>query len=197
MFQSDEPLIEDEKEEEDDDDDDDDDDDEGDEAGKSCLSLSLTHTHKVSARFFLLHCFAVLCLLSAFLQIILLTALLAFCCFFIFFCIFLLPANGLLLIFPWIGYSIYRNRLGEGGGEGESGKSKQSRSERKSRKAMLKLGMKPISGVSRVTIRKSKTVSSSIATLVLPAYHHVFLCIMQCLSSFRKLVFLIEKTGLY
>ncbi|RWW22993.1 hypothetical protein GW17_00012777 [Ensete ventricosum] len=37
-----------------------------------------------------------------------------------------------------------------------SGRSKQSRSEKKSRKAMLKLGMKPIPGVSRVTVKKSK-----------------------------------------
>ncbi|NP_001148944.1 nascent polypeptide-associated complex alpha subunit-like protein [Zea mays] len=39
-----------------------------------------------------------------------------------------------------------------------SGKSKQSRSEKKSRKAMLKLGMKPITGVSRVTVKKSKNI---------------------------------------
>ncbi|RWW55142.1 hypothetical protein BHE74_00038237 [Ensete ventricosum] len=39
-----------------------------------------------------------------------------------------------------------------------SGRSKQSRSEKKSRKAMLKLGMKPIPGVSRVTVKKSKNV---------------------------------------
>ncbi|XP_013586724.1 PREDICTED: nascent polypeptide-associated complex subunit alpha-like protein 1 [Brassica oleracea var. oleracea] len=44
------------------------------------------------------------------------------------------------------------------GQEGEGGKSKQSRSEKKSRKAMLKLGMKPITGVSRVTIKKSKNI---------------------------------------
>jgi hypothetical protein len=45
------------------------------------------------------------------------------------------------------------------GQEGDaSGKSKQSRSEKKSRKAMLKLGMKPITGVSRVTVKKSKNV---------------------------------------
>ncbi|KAK4345900.1 hypothetical protein RND71_036076 [Anisodus tanguticus] len=43
--------------------------------------------------------------------------------------------------------------LGDG-----SGRSKQSRSEKKSRKAMLKLGMKPISGVSRVTVKKSKNI---------------------------------------
>lgn len=42
-----------------------------------------------------------------------------------------------------------------------SGRSKQSRSEKKSRKAMLKLGMKPIPGVSRVTVKKSKNVCSS------------------------------------
>ncbi|KAH9610160.1 hypothetical protein KSS87_002698, partial [Heliosperma pusillum] len=39
-----------------------------------------------------------------------------------------------------------------------SGRSKQSRSEKKSRKAMLKLGMKPITGVSRVTVKKSKNI---------------------------------------
>uniref|UniRef100_A0ACD5XD40 Uncharacterized protein n=1 Tax=Avena sativa TaxID=4498 RepID=A0ACD5XD40_AVESA len=39
-----------------------------------------------------------------------------------------------------------------------SGGSKQSRSERKSRKAMQKLGMQAITGVSRVTVKKSKTV---------------------------------------
>lgn len=37
--------------------------------------------------------------------------------------------------------------------------SKQSRSEKKSRKAMLKLGMKPVPGVSRVTIKRTKNVS--------------------------------------
>jgi nascent polypeptide-associated complex subunit alpha len=42
-----------------------------------------------------------------------------------------------------------------------NGKAKQSRSEKKSRKAMLKLGMKPVSGVIRVTIKKSKNVSKS------------------------------------
>lgn len=42
---------------------------------------------------------------------------------------------------------------------GDSARSKQSRSEKKSRKAMLKLGMKPIPGVSRVTVKKSKNVS--------------------------------------
>merc|ERR1711931_184320 len=37
-------------------------------------------------------------------------------------------------------------------------KSKQSRSEKKARKAMSKLGLKPVPGVSRVTIRKSKNI---------------------------------------
>ncbi|XP_011070062.1 nascent polypeptide-associated complex subunit alpha-like protein [Sesamum indicum] len=44
------------------------------------------------------------------------------------------------------------------GQEDASGRSKQSRSEKKSRKAMLKLGMKPITGVSRVTVKKSKNI---------------------------------------
>ncbi|KAM7463608.1 hypothetical protein LguiA_031729 [Lonicera macranthoides] len=36
--------------------------------------------------------------------------------------------------------------------------SKQSRSEKKSRKAMLKLGMKPVTGVTRVTIKRTKNI---------------------------------------
>ncbi|KAF8043000.1 hypothetical protein BT93_A1362 [Corymbia citriodora subsp. variegata] len=43
-------------------------------------------------------------------------------------------------------------------GTGANGSSKQSRSEKKSRKAMLKLGMKPITGVSRVTIKRTKNI---------------------------------------
>ncbi|XP_039053895.1 nascent polypeptide-associated complex subunit alpha-like protein 1 isoform X2 [Hibiscus syriacus] len=47
----------------------------------------------------------------------------------------------------------------EGHHDGDgAGRSKQSRSEKKSRKAMLKLGMKPIPGVSRVTVKKSKNI---------------------------------------
>ncbi|KAK8532082.1 hypothetical protein V6N13_131424 [Hibiscus sabdariffa] len=42
-------------------------------------------------------------------------------------------------------------------GEG-TGRLKQSRSEKKSRKAMLKLGMRPIPGVTRVTVKKSKNI---------------------------------------
>lgn len=44
--------------------------------------------------------------------------------------------------------------LGAGATEG----SKQSRSEKKSRKAMMKLGMKPVTGVSRITIKRAKNV---------------------------------------
>ncbi|CAO2838487.1 unnamed protein product [Amaranthus hypochondriacus] len=36
--------------------------------------------------------------------------------------------------------------------------TKQSRSEKKSRKAMLKLGLKPVTGVSRVTIKRAKNI---------------------------------------
>ncbi|XP_008808269.1 nascent polypeptide-associated complex subunit alpha-like protein 4 [Phoenix dactylifera] len=43
-------------------------------------------------------------------------------------------------------------------GVGANDSSKQSRSEKKSRKAMLKLGMKPITGVSRVTIKRTKNI---------------------------------------
>merc|ERR1712072_803237 len=44
-------------------------------------------------------------------------------------------------------------------GEGDaSGKGKQSRSEKKSRKAMAKLGMKPVPGIIRVTVKKSKNI---------------------------------------
>ncbi|KAB2598842.1 nascent polypeptide-associated complex subunit alpha-like protein 2 [Pyrus ussuriensis x Pyrus communis] len=42
--------------------------------------------------------------------------------------------------------------------QGGSEASKQSRSEKKSRKAMLKLGMKPVTGVSRVTIKRTKNI---------------------------------------
>merc|ERR1711939_332087 len=44
-------------------------------------------------------------------------------------------------------------------GDGEAGgKGKQSRSEKKSRKAMQKLGMKPVPGIIRVTVKKSKNI---------------------------------------
>merc|ERR1719506_771079 len=44
-------------------------------------------------------------------------------------------------------------------GDGEAGgKGKQSRSEKKSRKAMQKLGMKPVQGIIRVTVKKSKNI---------------------------------------
>ncbi|KAG2489233.1 hypothetical protein HYH03_012255 [Edaphochlamys debaryana] len=48
--------------------------------------------------------------------------------------------------------------LDEGDEEGGAGRGKQSRSEKKSRKAMQKLGMKPVTGVTRVTIKKSKNI---------------------------------------
>ena len=42
--------------------------------------------------------------------------------------------------------------------EDEEGRGKQSRSEKKSRKAMQKLGMKPVPGIIRCTVKKSKNV---------------------------------------
>ncbi|KAF5181048.1 Nascent polypeptide-associated complex subunit alpha-like protein [Thalictrum thalictroides] len=47
--------------------------------------------------------------------------------------------------------------LGEQGAGGNEN-SKQSRSEKKSRRAMLKLGMKPVTGVSRVNIKRTKNI---------------------------------------
>jgi len=48
-------------------------------------------------------------------------------------------------------------RVGELGAGATEG-TKQSRSEKKSRKAMMKLGMKPVTGVTRVTIKRAKNV---------------------------------------
>lgn len=49
--------------------------------------------------------------------------------------------------------------------EGEAGEDglRQTRGEKKSRKAMAKLGMKPVPGINRVTIRKSKNILFVIA----------------------------------
>jgi nascent polypeptide-associated complex subunit alpha len=41
---------------------------------------------------------------------------------------------------------------------GDDAKNKQSRSEKKARKAMSKLGLKPVAGITRVTMRKSKNI---------------------------------------
>ncbi|XP_050387820.1 nascent polypeptide-associated complex subunit alpha-like protein 2 [Argentina anserina] len=46
----------------------------------------------------------------------------------------------------------------EDSAQGGNESSKQSRSEKKSRKAMLKLGMKQVTGVSRVTIKRTKNI---------------------------------------
>jgi nascent polypeptide-associated complex subunit alpha len=46
----------------------------------------------------------------------------------------------------------------ENGEGGDPSKAKQSRSEKKSRKAMQKLGMKPVQGIIRVTVKKSKNI---------------------------------------
>merc|ERR1712087_184176 len=46
----------------------------------------------------------------------------------------------------------------EGEGGDASSAKRQSRSEKKSRKAMQKLGMKPVPGIMRVTVKKSKNI---------------------------------------
>merc|ERR1719408_1180567 len=40
----------------------------------------------------------------------------------------------------------------------DGGQGKQNRSEKKSRKAVSKLGMKPVPGIVRVTVKKSKNI---------------------------------------
>ena len=46
----------------------------------------------------------------------------------------------------------------QGGEVEEDSKGKQNRSEKKSRKAMQKLGMRPVPGIIRVTVKKSKNI---------------------------------------
>ena len=43
-------------------------------------------------------------------------------------------------------------------GDSNDPRQKQSRSEKKARKAMAKLGLKPVPGINRVTMRKTKTI---------------------------------------
>lgn len=43
--------------------------------------------------------------------------------------------------------------------QGQMGVLSRAEVKKKSRKAMLKLGMKPVTGVSRVTIKRTKNVS--------------------------------------
>merc|ERR1719446_496225 len=47
---------------------------------------------------------------------------------------------------------------GDGVGKDEGGSGKQNRAEKKSRKAVSKLGMKPVPGIVRVTVKKSKNI---------------------------------------
>ena len=47
---------------------------------------------------------------------------------------------------------------GDSDSSGDAGDSKASRMEKKTRKALLKLGLKPVTQVSKVTVKKSKQV---------------------------------------
>eukprot|EP00930_Biecheleria_cincta_P038425 TRINITY_DN2639_c0_g4_i1.p1 TRINITY_DN2639_c0_g4~~TRINITY_DN2639_c0_g4_i1.p1 ORF type:complete len:207 (-),score=64.93 TRINITY_DN2639_c0_g4_i1:69-632(-) len=49
------------------------------------------------------------------------------------------------------------------GADGKADRGKQNRSEKKSRKAVAKLGMKPVPGITRVTVKKSKNILFVIA----------------------------------
>merc|ERR1711865_540970 len=50
------------------------------------------------------------------------------------------------------------------GGAGDAAGGKQNRAEKKSRKAVQKLGMKPMAGIVRVTVKKSKNILFVIGT---------------------------------
>lgn len=49
------------------------------------------------------------------------------------------------------------------GKKGDKSAGKQNRSEKKARKAMQKLGMKPVPGIVRVTVKKAKNVRARAA----------------------------------
>lgn len=52
-----------------------------------------------------------------------------------------------------------QDKTGAGAGaSGNAGAAKQSRAEKKARKTVQKLGLKPVTGISRVTIKKPKSV---------------------------------------
>merc|ERR1739845_210474 len=53
--------------------------------------------------------------------------------------------------------------MGAADGSKKDKEAKQNRSEKKSRKAVQKLGMKPVPGIVRVTVKKSKTILFVIA----------------------------------
>lgn len=83
--------------------------------------------------------------------------------------------------------------VGEGGDAGNEN-SKQSRSEKKSRKAVLKLGMKPVSDVSRVTIKRSKNVKNLLTNKLL--------CVISLVSiltdiASRQVLFVISKPDVF
>lgn len=72
--------------------------------------------------------------------------------------------------------------------------SKQSRSEKKSRKAMMKLGMKQVTGVSRVTIKRAKNVSGCFCTICLGSCASKSRCYLMldvdCVFSLQILFFI-------
>ena len=91
------------------------------------------------------------------------------------------------------------------GPEDGSLRSKQSRSEKKSRKAMQKLGMKPVPGISRVTIKKSKNVRQDLCAFWPPiaqdsAQHTVHLDLVQaedmCVGC-MQILFVIQKPDVF
>merc|ERR1712196_687236 len=83
---------------------------------------------------------------------------------------------------------------------GDASKGKQNRSEKKSRKAIAKLGMMPVPGILRVTVKKSKAVCFVISNPDVyksPASDSTcFVDFLSCSSS-RKTVHSIHTGGPY
>jgi nascent polypeptide-associated complex subunit alpha len=61
--------------------------------------------------------------------------------------------------------------------------NKQSRTEKKSRKAIQKLGMKPVSGIIRVTVKKAKSVCYPLERFSLNCPPHYALTFLHPLAS--------------
>jgi nascent polypeptide-associated complex subunit alpha len=90
--------------------------------------------------------------------------------------------------------------------EGDERRGKQSRSEKKSRKAVQKLGMKPVTGVTRVQIKKTKNVSPGLSSwcftqflglCVVNAHNIVPRLTQVSISPAWQILFVINKPDVY
>lgn len=154
----DEPIVEDEEDEEDDDDEDDDE--EGFEGEKLlCFGVNFLGSLTIGMSFFVLSIIFLKTDMFSIHRMLFYSDMLNIHFKSCHTCIWF-PLNGFVVMMTvWIRVlnNVIVFFIGQLDGEG-GGRSKQSRSEKKSRKAMTKLGMKPVTGVSRVTVKKSKNV---------------------------------------